>query len=210
MEPIVNKRCIFLIYVALVLATLIAFEPIRHNDFVDYDDTQYVTDNPHVMTGITLDSLIWAFTTPHSGNWHPLTWISHMLDCELFGPNPFWHHTVSLLFHIVNTLLLFGILKKMTGRIWPSAFVAAAFALHPLHVESVAWIAERKDVLSSFFWMLTIAAYIRYAERPRPARYSLVVLFLALGLMAKPMLVTLPFVLLLLADSDCGNSSCWF
>ena len=188
--------CLFC--VALVLATLIAFEPVRNNGFVNYDDDGYVTNNSHVKGGITGKSVIWAFTAYHESNWHPLTWLSHMLDCQLFGLNPLWHHMTNLLFHIVNTLLLFLILKKMTGAIWCSGFVAAAFALHPLHVESVAWVAERKDVLSGFFWMLTIAAYIRYVKRPAVGRYVLVFLVFGLGLMAKPMVITLPFVLLLL------------
>ena len=131
-------------------------------------------------------------------NWHPLTWLSHMLDWQLFGPNAGGHHLTNLIFHIANTLLLFIVLKQMTHRLWPSAFVAALFALHPLHVESVAWVAERKDVLSTFFWMLTMWAYVRFVSHPKITRYLLVVVFFALGLMAKPMLVTLPFVLLLL------------
>lgn len=193
-----DKSYVLVICFGLVVATVIAFEPVRNNKFVEYDDDVYVTENEHVKNGIRPVSVIRAFTTPDAGNWHPLTWLSHMLDCELFGLNPFWHHLSNLLFHIANTLLLFLILKKMTGSVWPSGFVAAAFALHPLHVESVAWVAERKDVLSGFFWMLTIAAYILYARRPSLIRYLLVVLFLCLGLMAKPMVVTLPFVLLLL------------
>ncbi|MHC4658730.1 MAG: tetratricopeptide repeat protein [Planctomycetota bacterium] len=143
-------------------------------------------------------SITWAFTTDHASNWHPLTWLSHMLDCRLFGTEPGWHHLTNLLFHVMNTLLLFAVLNRMTRALWRSAFVAAAFALHPLHVESVAWIAERKDVLSTFFWMLTMAAYLRYVNRPGVSRYLLTLLPFALGLMAKPMLVTLPFVLLLL------------
>jgi len=198
MDKTPNKYLAFLIYAALALATLVAFEQTCRNEFVALDDAAYVTQNPHVKTGITRKSLIWAFTTPHSGNWHSLTWLSHMLDCHLFRLNPFWHHLTSLLLHIANTLLLFAVFKRMTHKLWQSAFVAAAFALHPLHVESVAWIAERKDVLSGFFWILTMAAYIRYAERPGLRRYLLVLLALCLGLMAKPMLVTLPFVLLLL------------
>jgi tetratricopeptide (TPR) repeat protein len=193
-----NKLYVILICVALALATIIAYEPVRLNRFVNYDDDLYVTENPNVNKGITGESILWAFTTGHSNNWHPLTWLSHMLDCELFGLEPCWHHLSSLLFHLANTLLLFWVLKRMTGAIWQSAFVAAAFALHPLHVESVAWVAERKDVLSGFFWMLTIACYIRYTEQPGIRRYLLVFLVFALGLMAKPMLVTLPFVLLLL------------
>jgi len=196
-ERIPNKSYVLLTYVVLALATFIAFEQVRHNEFV-YDDSIYVTDSPQVKEGLTYQSVLWAFTTPHAAFWHPLTSLSHMLDCHLFGLNPSWHHLTNLLFHIANTLLLFGILKRMTGAIWQSGFVAAAFALHPLHVESVAWVAERKDVLSSFFWMLTMAAYVRYAERPTVRRYLLAFLALCLGLMAKPMLVTLPFVLLLL------------
>jgi len=198
MERIRDKRKGLLFCLILAAVTIIAFEPVRHNDFVNYDDFSYVTKNPNVREGLSWESARWAFTTPHVANWHPLTWLSHMVDCELFGLEPFGHHLTNLLLHIANTLLLFLILKKMTGSIWPSAFVAAVFALHPLHVESVAWVAERKDVLSGLFWMLTIAAYIRYAERASVLSYIAVVVSLALGLMAKPMLVTLPFILLLL------------
>ena len=193
-----DKLNTFLIYAGLALATIIAFEPVRHNDFTSYDDDIYVTKNPHVTAGLTRESVIWAFTTPHAANWNPVTQLSHMLDCELFGLNPVLHHMTSLLFHVANTLLLFWVLKTMTGAVWPSVFVAAAFALHPLRVESVAWVAERKDVLSGFFWMLTMAAYLRYVKRPGIGRYLLMVLALCLGLMAKPMLITLPCVLLLL------------
>jgi len=198
MRNVFKKHPGFVICLFLIFLTAAAFEPVRHNDFVNYDDNIYVTENRNVTVGLTADSIIWAFTTSEISNWHPLTWLSHQLDCELFGLKPFWHHITSLLFHIANTLLLFCVLNRMTKALWPSAFVAAAFALHPLHVESVAWIAERKDVLSTFFWMLTMAAYIRYAEKPKAGRYLLVAVTLCLGLMAKPMLVTLPFVLLLL------------
>jgi tetratricopeptide (TPR) repeat protein len=193
-----NKPYVVLIYLLLALATFIAFEQLRHNEFIDYDDGDYVTKNPHVIGGFTRESISWAFTTAHAANWHPLTWLSHMLDCELFGLNAGLHHLTSLFLHVANTLLLFWVFKRMTRAVWPSAFVAALFALHPLHVESVAWVSERKDVLSSFFWMLTMAAYVLYAQRPGICRYILVFLALGLGLMAKPMLVTLPFVLLLL------------
>jgi len=193
-----NKLYVISICAALALATIIAYEPVRHNGFVSYDDFKYITENPNVNSGITRQSITWAFTKVHSANWHPLTWVSHILDCQLFGLNPFWHHLVSLLFHIANALLLFWILTNITDAIWPSAFVAAIFALHPVHVESVAWAAERKDVLSGLFWMLTMLAYIRYAERPNLRRYSLVLLAFVMGLMSKPMVVTLPFVLLLL------------
>jgi tetratricopeptide (TPR) repeat protein len=193
-----DKLYVFLICLVLILATLIAYEPLRHNGFVEYDDNDYVVKNPHVYTGLTPGNVKWAFTSFHASNWHPLTWLSHMLDCELFGLNPYWHHLTNLLLHIMNTLLLFWILKKITSLVWPSAIVAALFALHPMHVESVAWVSERKDMLSGLFWMITMAAYVWYAERPCMGRYLLVFLSLGLGLMAKPMLVTLPFVLLLL------------
>ena len=193
-----GQKTTMIICVGLALATIVAFEPVRHNGFVDLDDIAYVTDNPQVNGGITWKSVSWAFTAVHSANWHPLTWLSHMLDCQLFGLNPLGHHLTSLFFHAANTLLLFLILKKMTGSVWQSAFAAAAFALHPLHVESVAWVSERKDVLSGLFWMLIILLYVRYAQRPSIGRGILVFLVFGLGLMAKPMLVTLPFVLLLL------------
>ena len=193
-----DKNYAFLICLVIALTTFIAFTPLLGNQFVDYDDNAYLVENPNVQSGITFRSVIWAFTTTDMGNWHPLTWLSYMLDWELFGPNPRWHHLESLLFHTASALLLFLVLKRMTGVIWQSAFVAAAFALHPLHVESVAWAAERKDVLSTFFWFLTMLSYVLYVEKPKTGRYLLVTLSLCLGLMAKPMLVTLPFVLLLL------------
>ena len=187
-----------LIYAALTIATAVAYEPIRHNDFVNYDDLDYLIQNEEVRQGLTVESVKWAFTSGHASNWHPLTWLSHMLDVELFGMDPLGHHLVSVFLHLINALLVFAIFKRMTGNIWCSAFVAAVFALHPLRVESVAWAAERKDVLSALFWLLTMAAYLHYTRRPGVARYLPVFLFLGLGLMAKPMLVTLPFVLLLL------------
>jgi tetratricopeptide (TPR) repeat protein len=187
-----------LVYAALAAITVVAFEGVRRNDFVNYDDPAYVQDNPHVNRGLTWDGIRWAFTTPHSGNWHALTWISHMIDCQLFGPEPAGHHIVSMLIHVANALLLLWVLRMATGAFWRSAFAAAAFAVHPFRVESVAWIAERKDVLSGLFFMLCLAAYVRYAERPRAARYLAVFACLALGLLAKPMLVTLPFVLFLM------------
>lgn len=194
-----RKLYILLIYAALAIVTFITFEGLRHNDFIDYyDDNNYVTENPNVNAGFTPKAILWALTTSHAGNWHPATSLSHIIDCEIFGLNPVGHHITSLFIHIANALLLFWVLKKMAGVIWPAAFVAALFAVHPLHVESVAWAAERKDVLSGFFWMLTMAAYVRYAERPGIGRYILVIAAYTLGLMAKPMLVTLPFVLLLL------------
>jgi len=193
-----QRHILFLISAALVAAIAIAYEPMRHSDFVELDDNKYVTENPNVTGGITRDSVIWAFTKTYASNWHPLTWLSHMADCEIYGLNPAGHHITSVLIHIANSLLLFWVLRKMTDATWRSAFVAAAFALHPLHVESVAWVAERKDVLSGLFWMLTMVAYVRYAERPNIQRYLLVLLAFVMGLMSKPMVVTLPFVLLLL------------
>jgi tetratricopeptide (TPR) repeat protein len=193
-----QRQVFFLISLALVAVTFVAYEPIRHNGFVNYDDTSYITENPHINQGITQQSVIWAFTEVYSANWHPLTWLSHALDRQVFGLNPVGHHFVSVVLHIVNVLLLFWILTNITGAIWPSAFVAAVFAMHPLQVESVAWAAERKTVLSGLFWLLTIAAYVRYTRRPGFLRYLLVLLVFGLCIMTKPIVVTLPFVLLLL------------
>jgi tetratricopeptide (TPR) repeat protein len=187
------------IYFALALSTMLVYWQVRNFDFVNYDDDLYVFQNQQVLKGLTFDGLKSAFTTaPACGNWLPLTWLSFMLDCQFFGPDPGWIHLVNVFLHLANTLLLFTILKKMTGSLWPSAFVAAVFALHPLHIESVAWVTERKDVLSTFFMLLTLAAYIGYTKSPSVYRYLLSLVLFAMGLMAKPMLVTLPFVLLLL------------
>jgi tetratricopeptide (TPR) repeat protein len=198
MGKISNKYWAVCIYLVLALTTLAVYWQVRNHDFVNYDDNVYVSDNANIQAGITLEGIRWAVTSTIARNWHPVTCLSLMLDYQLFGLNPGAFHMTNVLFHTANSLLLLLVFSKMTGRIWQSAFVAAVFALHPLHVESVAWVAERKDVLSAFFWMLTMWAYVRYAERPNPARYSLVTAFFVLGLMAKPMLVTLPFVLLLL------------
>ena len=187
-----------LICVLLVAATLAVYAQVGGFDFVKYDDTTYVVDNEIVQAGLTREGFVWAFTTGHASNWHPLTWLSHMLDCQLFGVDPGKAHVVNLVLHMASTVLLFMALKKITGASGRSAFVAALFALHPLHVESVAWIAERKDVLSTFFLFLTVWAYVRYAKGPRVVAYLLTLVFFALGLLSKPMLVTLPFVLLLL------------
>src|SRR2546425_7939600 len=153
-----DRRTLFLVSLVLVMMTTAAYWRTLHNGFVLYDDKGYVTENPHVQEGITSKTLLWALTTTHAANWHPLTWLSHMVDCRLFGLNPRGHHLTSLLLHLANTVLLFLALSAMTEALWPSAFVAALFALHPLHVESVAWVAERKDVLSAFFWMLAMLA----------------------------------------------------
>ena len=190
-----SEVCICLI---LITALLLVYWQVGDHEFINYDDNVYITDNAHVQEGLTSKGMIWAFTTSRTGNWHPLTWISHMLDCELYGLNPGGHHLTNVLLHMANAVLLFVVLRWMTGATWRSGLVAALFALHPLHVESVAWAAERKDVLSTFFWLLTMVAYLHYVNRPGGKRYFLVLVTFSLGLMAKPMLVTLPFVLLLL------------
>jgi len=182
----------------LVLATVGAFGQVYTHGFINFDDGQYVADNRHLRDGLSLEGIRWSLTTFYVANWHPLTWISHMLDVEIFGLNPGAHHVINLIFHTLNTLLLFHLLHRMTGGLWPSGFVAALFALHPLHVESVAWISERKDVLSTLFWLFTLLAYIRYLERPARLRYIWMLALFSLGLTAKPMLVTLPFTMLLL------------
>jgi tetratricopeptide (TPR) repeat protein len=192
----------------LALATVILYWPMTRDGFTNFDDDGYITGNSHVTAGLTWPGIIWAFKSGYAANWHPLTWISHMIDCQLFDLNPAGHHFMNLLFHTANTLLLFILLNMMTGAIWRSAFVAALFAWHPMHVESVAWAAERKDVLSAFFWMLTLIAYAKHAkgDGSRVAgkkslfspSYWLALFFFACGLMSKPMVVTLPFVLLLL------------
>ena len=187
-----------LICALLVLCTLVAYGTLSRNEFVSLDDNIYITSNKQVRQGLSAKTVAWAFTTGDTGNWHPLTWLSHLLDVELYGMDAAGHHATNLVLHLASATLLFLVFQRMTAAFWPSAFVAAVFALHPLHVESVAWAAERKDVLSALFWMLTLAAYVYYADRPCTRRYLLVVVTLSLGLMAKPMLVTLPFVLLLL------------
>jgi tetratricopeptide (TPR) repeat protein len=182
----------------LTVAVFAAYGAVLRFGFVNYDDPVYIADNPYVRGGITWSGIVWAFSHSFAGNWFPLTWISHMLDCQLFGLDAGAHHFTNLAMHAASTLLLFAVLRRITQARWPSAMVAALFALHPLHVESVAWIAERKDVLSALFWMLTLWAYARYVARPEPARYAWTLVAFALGLMAKPMLVTLPLVLILL------------
>ena len=188
--------------ICAMLAGLVAFVfgGTLHNGFVNYDDPAYVFDNPMVSGGLTASGIAWAFTHFQCSNWHPITWMSHMLDCQWFGLNPAGHHFTNVALHAVTAILLFLVLKQMTGFLWRSALVAALFAVHPQHVESVAWVSERKDVLSGLFFMLTLGAYVRYVRSvPRSlGLYALVAFFFALGLMSKPMLVTLPCVLLLL------------
>ena len=209
-----------LICVALSAIVLTGFWPVGHLGFILFDDHNYITENPNIQAGITVESVGWAFTSTYSSNWHPVTWLSHMLDCKLFGLNASGHHWMNLGFHIANTLLLFIVLRQMTHAVWRSALVAALFALHPLHVQSVAWVSERKDLLSGFFAMLTLWAYVRFVQKsevgsrksevetsaflpafrppPLPVITGLALVFFALGLMSKPMLVTLPLILLLL------------
>src|SRR5271169_644779 len=149
--------------VLLALVTALLYWPITAQGFVNYDDHQYILENQHVFSGLTWSGFVWSFQSGYAANWHPLTWISHMIDCSLFGLNPWGHHLMNLLFHVANTLLLFLLLHQMTGSVWRSFFVAALLGWHPLHVESVAWAAERKDVLSAFFWILTMMAYVHYS-----------------------------------------------
>lgn len=198
MRESARKLPVIFVYVVLLCCVLLVYWQVHRFGFVNYDDNSYVYENPHVLSGLTRDGVLWAFTSVYSCNWHPLTWLSHMLDCQLFGRSPGAMHMVNLMFHLGSTLLLFTVLRRMTGTLWRSFFVAAAFALHPAHVESVAWIAERKDVLSTFFMMLTLLAYHGYVARSSRLRYILVLALFAMGLMAKPMLVTLPLLLLLL------------
>src|SRR5260221_7858852 len=167
-----DKRRTILIGVLLGATTLAAYWPVLHNSFVKYDDPDYVTENPWVLNGFSWATVQWAFQTGHAGNWHPLTWLSHALDCWLYGLKPAGHHATSLGFHLVNTVLLFFVLKRMTGALWRSALVAALFALHPLHVESVAWVAERKDVLSAFFFFLALLAYEKFVRTKSAAGSS--------------------------------------
>jgi protein O-mannosyl-transferase len=183
---------------ALVAVTLAVYGQVVTHQFINYDDDIYIWNNPMVLDGLTLKGIAWAFTTFHSAHWHPLTWLSHMLDSQVFGLEAGRHLLVNALIHSANTLLLFLFLKRVTGATWRSAIVAALFALHPLHVQSVAWAAERKDTLSTFFGLLCLLAYARYLEKPSRQKYALVAVWLASGLMAKPMLVSWPFILLLL------------
>ncbi|HEX5218482.1 MAG TPA: tetratricopeptide repeat protein, partial [Verrucomicrobiae bacterium] len=216
MTPLTDKRKLLIIALLLALITAAIYLPVLGHDFINYDDPDYVTFNEVVLRGLTGEGLKWAFTTGHASNWHPVTWLSHMLDVQLFGVKPAGHHGTNVALHVANAVLLLLLLWQLTGVIWRSAFVAALFALHPLHVESVAWVAERKDVLSTFFGLLCLLAYGAYARHkstPHPTlspdeaerannkskvAYALTFTFLALGLMSKAMLVTWPFVMLLL------------
>ena len=203
--------------VLLALVTIALYWPVTRFDFVNYDDPLYVTENPHVQAGLTWEGLVWAFGRVHGEGtyWHPLTWVSHMVDCQLYGLKPWGHHLTSVLLHAANVVLVFLVFRRMTGAFWRCVLLAGVFALHPLQVDSVAWVTERKNLLSAFFWLLTTWAYVRYvkgrtqspgssgtqpATGPRPSSlyYALSLALFALGLMCKPILVTLPFALLLL------------
>jgi tetratricopeptide (TPR) repeat protein len=192
---------------ALVVVTFAAFSGVLTNSFVNYDDGVYVAANAHVLPGVTAAGVGWAFTTTENSNWHPVTWLSHMLDVQLYGLDAGKHHLTNLLLHCGNVALLFLLLVRMTGALWRPAFVAALFAVHPLHVESVAWIAERKDVLSTLFWFLTVGAWLRWLDSKTAGRYAAVLLLYACGLMAKPMLVTLPLTLMLLDYWPLGRAA---
>jgi len=185
--------CLFLVIIILGI-----YWQVRNHTFVNFDDSSYILNNAHVRAGLSFKGIAWAFSFPGFDYWHPMTWLSHMLDCHLYGLKAGMHHQISLILHILNSMLLFLVFKRMTGAIWRSAFVAAIFALHPMNVESVAWLAERKNVLSTFFWLLTMLSYIHYSKRPCVSRYMVMLFVFTLGLMSKPMLVTLPFVLLLM------------
>jgi protein O-mannosyl-transferase len=193
-----NTRTKIIICVFLIVATFCIYVQVQDHEFINFDDDLYITKNLNVQTGLTSESFKWAFTTSHPPYWQPVTWLSHMLDYQLYGLHPKGHYLTNLFLHIASAPILFVVLLRITGALWQSAFVAAMFAFHPLNVESVAWIAERKNVLSTLFWLMTMWAYIHYTEKPTIKRYGLVFLFFTLGLMSKPMLVTLPFVLLLM------------
>ena len=193
-----NKKHTYIVTIFLIVACCVAFGRIIGNDFINFDDPRLITENSHVQNGLNSESIKWALTDSHLEYWHPLTWLSIILNWQLFGANASGHHLVSLLLHIGAVLFLFLFLNKATKNIWPSAFAAAFFALHPLRVESVAWASELKDVLSMFFGMATLYAYAYYVENPRVSKYLLCLILFASSLMSKPMMVTMPFVLLLI------------
>jgi Tfp pilus assembly protein PilF len=190
-------------------AILVVYWPVQHYDLISLDDIDYITENPYVKAGLTWDSFSWAMKDIHTGYWHPLTWFSHMLDYQLFRSRVGGHHWTNVIFHIANSILLYVVLKRMSGSVWKSALVAALFAVHPLNVESVAWVSERKTVLCTFFWFLGMWSYAYYVERPTPYRYCLILMTFSLGLMSKPMIVTFPFTLLLLDYWPMGRLTSW-
>jgi tetratricopeptide (TPR) repeat protein len=210
------KKKILIVYAVLAVVTLAVFWQVNQYDFINLDDNVYVTENSHIQSGITLDGLRWAFSTTYAEFWHPLTWLSLMFDYQLYGMNAGGYHLTNLILHILSTLLLFWLFNRMTGAVWRSAFIATIFSLHPLRVESIAWVAERKDVLSAFFWMLTLCVYVCYTEKPAIKRYFLVLFCFVCGLMSKSMVVTLPVVMILLDywplgrfESKKGNWILW-
>ncbi|MBF0318316.1 MAG: tetratricopeptide repeat protein [Nitrospirae bacterium] len=194
-----------LIVLFLAISALIVFLPVRNFDFILFDDAIHISNNLYVQGGLTPQGIKWAFTTTLEGNWVPLMWLSHMVDATIYGTHPGGHHMTNLILHIINTVLLFLLFKEMTGALWRSAFIAALFAFHPAHVESVAWVSERKDLLSALFGFIAMFLYVKYAERPSLKRYAGVIVFFVLSLMSKPMLVTLPFVLLLMDHWPLGR-----
>ncbi|HEX7535043.1 MAG TPA: tetratricopeptide repeat protein [Syntrophales bacterium] len=194
----------------LVAATVVvAYWPVQHYGLICLDDIDYISGNPYVKAGLTWDSFLWALKDIHTGYWHPLTWVSHMLDYQLFGSRVGGHHWTNVIFHITNSMLLYIVLKRMSGSAWKSALVAALFAVHPLNVESIAWVSERKNVLCTFFWFAGLWSYAYYVERPTRYRYSLLLVTFSLGLMSKPMIVTFPFTLLLLDYWPLGRLTSW-
>jgi len=197
-KTFLNVRVELWVCLLLILCTLLVYHQAAGFDFQNYDTATYVYQNRHVKAGLSMAGVRWAFTAVHASNWHPLTWLSHMLDVELYGLVPGRHHLTNVLLHVVNGLLLFLILRRMTGKLWQSSLVAAMFALHPIHIQSVAWVAERKDLLSAFFGFWSIGAYLHYVRHSGIIRYLMVLVLFSLSLLSKPMLVTLPFVLLLL------------
>jgi hypothetical protein len=204
-----DVRTQLLISILLCVIVLLSFSALQNAQFINLDDWGYVFRNANVMNGLSVEGIQWAFTTTHMNNWQPITWISHMLDCSLFGVDPGAHHVVNVALHAANSILVFFVLLRFTGCCLKSAFVAAVFAVHPLHVESVAWISERRDVLSTLFGLLTLLAYARFIRRPSPLWYGVALVSFALGLLSKPMLVTLPFVLLLLDFWPAGRIAGW-
>ena len=199
----------FLICILISAAVLVVYWPVQYYDLISLDDVDYIAGNPYVKAGLTWDSFSWAMKDIHTGYWHPLTWVSHMVDYQLFRSRAGGHHWTNVIFHIANSILLYIVLKRMSGTVWKSALVAALFAVHPLNVESVAWVSERKNVLCAFFWFMGVWSYAYYVERPTPYRYCLILMTFSLGLMSKPMIVTFPFTLLLLDYWPMGRLTSW-
>ncbi|MFA5322019.1 MAG: hypothetical protein WC373_05040, partial [Smithella sp.] len=215
-EAITSQKQKLIIYIVLTALTFAVYWQVNQFDFINFDDNIYVSENNIIQSGLTPQGFLWAFSSKYFGLWNPLVWISFMFDHQFYGLHAGGYHMTNLILHILSTLLLFWLFNRMTGALWPSAFVAAFFALHPLHVESVAWIAERKDVLSAFFWMLTLCLYVYYVEKPDIKRYLLVFCGFVLALMSKPMVVTLPAMMILLDywplnrfESKKGNLFLW-